>query len=123
MREGRLKPGDILVLIAVFTLGSGIRISELTSALKHLKFRQADRRHHHACFSGVSTGGNGHVTPEALAGGPVGKVLEGDEIEIMIDCERLEGSIDLSEAAANIRSREGARMLELPSAASRSEAP
>ena len=45
-----------------------------------------------ARFSGVSTGACiGHVSPEALAGGPVGKVREGDQIEIVIDRERLTG--------------------------------
>jgi dihydroxyacid dehydratase/phosphogluconate dehydratase len=47
-------------------------------------------------FSGVSTGACiGHIAPEALAGGPVGKVLDGDNIQIIIDTNRLEGSVDL----------------------------
>ena len=37
-------------------------------------------------FSGVCTGACiGHVGPEALAGGPIGKVRDGDLIEIVID--------------------------------------
>jgi dihydroxyacid dehydratase/phosphogluconate dehydratase len=49
-----------------------------------------------ARFSGVSTGACiGHVTPEALAGGPLAKVREGDTIEIAIDCVNLEGSVNL----------------------------
>ena len=49
-----------------------------------------------ARFSGVSTGACiGHVTPEALAGGPLGKVREGDQVEIVIDRVRLEGSVNL----------------------------
>ena len=39
-----------------------------------------------ARFSGVSTGACiGHVGPEALAGGPIGKLRDGDVIEIVID--------------------------------------
>ena len=37
----------------------------------------------------------GHIGPEALAGGPIGKVLDGDLITIVIDRNRLEGTIDL----------------------------
>jgi dihydroxyacid dehydratase/phosphogluconate dehydratase len=49
-----------------------------------------------ARFSGVSTGACiGHIGPEALAGGPIGKVLDGDRIQIVVDRKRLEGSIDL----------------------------
>jgi dihydroxyacid dehydratase/phosphogluconate dehydratase len=35
------------------------------------------------------------VGPEALAGGPIGKVRDGDIIRIVIDRTRLEGSVDL----------------------------
>ena len=49
-----------------------------------------------ARFSGVSTGAClGHVSPEALAGGPIGKVLDGDQIEIIIDREKLTGTVNL----------------------------
>jgi dihydroxyacid dehydratase/phosphogluconate dehydratase len=49
-----------------------------------------------ARFSGVSTGACiGHVGPEALAGGPIGKVLDDDRIQIIIDRNKLEGSVDL----------------------------
>ena len=46
--------------------------------------------------SGVSTGACiGHVGPEALAGGPIGKVQDGDLIEIIIDKNNLVGSVNL----------------------------
>jgi dihydroxyacid dehydratase/phosphogluconate dehydratase len=35
------------------------------------------------------------VGPEALAGGPIGKLLDGDIIEITIDRNRLDGTINL----------------------------
>ncbi len=67
-------------------------------------------------FSGVSTGACiGHIAPEALAGGPVGKVQDGDIIQIIIDCNKLEGSVDLigeSKTPTNQRSIElGTRIL------------
>jgi dihydroxyacid dehydratase/phosphogluconate dehydratase len=47
-------------------------------------------------FSGVSTGACiGHVSPEALAGGPIGKLRDGDRIRIIIDRVQLAGSVDL----------------------------
>jgi dihydroxyacid dehydratase/phosphogluconate dehydratase len=95
--DERLKPGDILVLICRGPMGSGMEeIYEITSALKHLSYGKEIAVITDARFSGVSTGACiGHVSPEALAGGPIGKVAEGDLIEITIDCKRLEGSVHL----------------------------
>lgn len=93
----RIKPGDILVLICRGPMGSGMEeIYQITSALKHLDFGKHCAILTDARFSGVSTGACiGHISPEALAGGPIGKVLEGDSIEIRIDRMRLEGSVNL----------------------------
>ena len=88
-------------------------IYQITSALKHLRFGKEVALLTDARFSGVSTGACiGHVTPEALAGGPVGKVREGDLIEIVIDRNRLEGSVDLvGEEGRYFGPEEGARVL------------
>jgi dihydroxyacid dehydratase/phosphogluconate dehydratase len=68
---------------------------QLTSALKHLPFGKHVALITDARFSGVSTGACiGHIGPEALAGGPIGKLQDGDIIRIVIDCRKLEGSID-----------------------------
>jgi dihydroxyacid dehydratase/phosphogluconate dehydratase len=68
---------------------------QLTSALKHLPFGKHVALVTDARFSGVSTGACiGHVGPEALAGGPLGKLREGDRVRIAIDRARLEGSLD-----------------------------
>jgi putative YjhG/YagF family dehydratase len=93
----RLKPGDVLVLICRGPMGSGMEeIYQITSALKHLSFGKQIAVVTDARFSGVSTGACiGHVGPEALAGGPIGKVRDGDRIQIVIDRNRLEGTIDL----------------------------
>jgi dihydroxyacid dehydratase/phosphogluconate dehydratase len=78
-------------------MGSGMEeIYQITSALKHLAFGKHVAVLTDARFSGVSTGACiGHITPEALAGGPIGKVLEGDLIEIVIDRNHLRGTVNL----------------------------
>jgi len=93
----RLKPGDILVLICRGPLGAGMEeIYQITSALRHLSYGKEIAVVTDARFSGVSTGACiGHVGPEALASGPIGKVLEGDVVEIIVDRNRLEGSVNL----------------------------
>jgi dihydroxyacid dehydratase/phosphogluconate dehydratase len=69
---------------------------QVTSALKYLDFGKHVAVVTDARFSGVSTGACiGHVSPEALAGGPVGKVLDGDTIQIVVDRNRLEGTVNL----------------------------
>jgi putative YjhG/YagF family dehydratase len=93
----RIKEGDIIVLICRGPMGSGMEeIFQITSALKHLSFGKHVAVLTDARFSGVSTGACiGHITPEALAGGPIGKVLEGDIIEIVIDRINLHGTVNL----------------------------
>jgi putative YjhG/YagF family dehydratase len=94
--DKRIEAGDVLVLICRGPMGSGMEeIYQITSALKHLSFGRHVAVVTDARFSGVSTGACiGHVGPEALAGGPIGKVLDGDRIQIVIDRKRLEGSVD-----------------------------
>src|SRR5262249_27256539 len=93
----RVKPGDIIVLICRGPMGAGMEeIYQVTSALKHLSFGKHIAVLTDARFSGVSTGACiGHIGPEALAGGPIGKVRDGDTIQIIVDRNMLEGSIDM----------------------------
>ena len=93
----RVKPGDVMVLICRGPLGAGMEeIYQITSALKHLSWGKQVAVITDARFSGVSTGACiGHVGPEALAGGPIGRVRDGDLVRIVIDRVRLEGSVDL----------------------------
>ncbi|HEV3262523.1 MAG TPA: YjhG/YagF family D-xylonate dehydratase [Gemmataceae bacterium] len=110
----RIQPGDVLVLCCRGPMGAGMEeIYEITSALKHLSFGKQVAVLTDARFSGVSTGACiGHVGPEALAGGPIGKLRDGDRIQIMIDRNRLEGSVDLvGEGDTLFGPEEGARML------------
>ncbi len=93
----RVEPGDVLVLCGRGPLGSGMEETyQLTSALKHLPWGKEVAVLTDARFSGVSTGACiGHISPEALVGGPLGKLRDGDRIRIVIDRIRLEGSVDL----------------------------
>lgn len=109
-----LKPGDILVLCCRGPMGSGMEeIYQITSALKHLSFGKQIAVLTDARFSGVSTGACiGHITPEALAGGPLGKVRDGDVVEILVDRNRLEGSVNLlGEDGGPVSVEEGNRLL------------
>ena len=95
--ERAIHPGDVIVLMGRGPMGSGmVETYEVTSALKHLPWGKAVALITDARFSGVSTGACiGHVGPEALAGGPLGRLREGDTIQILIDRVHLTGSIDL----------------------------
>ncbi len=92
-----LSPGDVLVLICRGPMGAGMEETyQITSALKFLPWGKTVAVLTDARFSGVSTGACiGHIGPEALAGGPIGKVRDGDLIEIVVDRETLTGTINL----------------------------
>ncbi len=91
-----LKAGDIVVLMGRGPMGTGMEETyQLTSALKFLDYGKHVAVVTDARFSGVSTGACiGHVGPEALAGGPVGKVRDDDLIRIEINRETLEASVN-----------------------------
>jgi dihydroxyacid dehydratase/phosphogluconate dehydratase len=114
-----IQPGDVIVLMCRGPLGAGMEETyQLTSALKHLSFGKQIALITDARFSGVSTGACiGHVGPEALAGGPIGKLRDGDLIEILIDRNQLTGSLNfVGEVCSDGSTRrfsadEGARIL------------
>ena len=89
--------GDVIVLIGRGPMGCGMEETyQVTSALKYLSFGNQVALVTDARFSGVSTGACiGHVGPEALAGGPIAKVRDGDEIEIVVDRINMTGSVNL----------------------------
>ena len=97
IKQGQIKAGDILVLAGIGPLGTGMEETyQVTGALKHLPFGKHVALLTDARFSGLSTGACiGHVSPEGLAGGPIGKIVDGDTIRIHMDLKRIEGSIDL----------------------------
>lgn len=91
-----VEKGEIIVLIGCGPAGTGMEETyQLTSALKFLPWGKLVPVITDARFSGVSTGACiGHVGPEALAGGPIGRLRDGDAIRIVIDRNDLSGRID-----------------------------
>jgi putative YjhG/YagF family dehydratase len=109
-----IRPGDILVLMGRGPMGAGMEeIYQITAALRYLEFGKHVAVLTDARFSGVSTGACvGHVSPEALDGGPIGRVRDGDLIQIVVDRVNLVGSIDLIGAdGVEFGPDEGARVL------------
>ncbi|MEE3651730.1 MULTISPECIES: YjhG/YagF family D-xylonate dehydratase [unclassified Brenneria] len=96
IKQGHVHKGDIMVIIGGGPSGTGMEETyQVTSALKHLPYGKYVSLITDARFSGVSTGACvGHVGPEALVGGPIGKLRDGDMIEIIIDRRELSGSIN-----------------------------
>jgi putative YjhG/YagF family dehydratase len=117
VKKASIKPGDIMILCCVGPLGSGMEETfQVTAALKHLSWGKHVALITDGRFSGVSTGACiGHVGPEALAGGPIGKLLDGDMIEIIIDRNKLEGHINLIGDANSVQeersTKKGTRLL------------
>lgn len=97
-----IQAGDVIVLIGRGPMGSGMEETyQLTSALRYLPFGKEVALITDARFSGVSTGACiGHIGPEALAGGAIGRVREGDTIQIEVDTVNLQGSLDLVTGAS-----------------------
>jgi len=92
-----IQPGDVVVLCCRGPMGAGMEESyQVTSALKYLPHARNVPLLTDARFSGLTTGPCiGHVSPEALAGGPLGKLRDGDRVRVEVDTLRLRGSIDL----------------------------
>lgn len=107
-------PGDVMVLMGGGPLGTGMEETyQVTSALKYLSYGKEISLITDARFSGVSTGAClGHVGPEALAGGPIGRLRDGDLVEIRVDVTALEGTVDLvGTAAGPLSAAEAAELL------------
>jgi xylonate dehydratase len=115
--KGRAKdpvtPGDVIVLIGCGPLGTGMEETyQLTSALTYIPWGKKVPIITDARFSGVSTGACiGHIGPEALAGGAIGRLRDGDLIEIVIDRERLEGRINFTGTGERVYDAEEARRI------------
>src|SRR5208283_68084 len=97
IKKGEIAQGDVIVLICGGPAGAGMQeIYQITAALKQLPHCKDVAVLTDARFSGVSTGACiGHISPEALAGGPIGKVRDSDTIEIVVDRGALAGSVHL----------------------------
>ena len=114
IKSGQVAGGDVVVLICGGPAGAGMQeIYQITSALKQLPACKNVAVLTDARFSGVSTGACvGHISPEALAGGPIGRVQEGDQIEIIIDRGKLTGSVNLvGDSNGSFGAEQGSRRL------------
>ena len=114
IKANAIAPGDVLVLICRGPMGAGMEETfQLTGALKYLPFGNRVAVVTDARFSGVSTGACiGHVSPEALAGGPIGKLRDDDLLEIVIDRGTLEGSVNfVGENDVAVSPEEAAQLL------------
>jgi len=114
IKGNRIQAGDVLVLAGIGPMGTGMEETyQVTGALKYLPHGKRVALLTDARFSGVSTGACiGHIGPEGLAGGPIGKILDGDVIRVAIDRTKGEGSVDLvGEGAVKFSPEEGAKRL------------
>ncbi len=114
IKQNRIQSGDVLVLTGIGPMGTGMMETyQVTGALKHLPHGKQVALLTDARFSGVSTGACiGHIGPEGLAGGPIGKVLDGDTIRIVIDRNQIEGTIEfVGEGTRRFSPEEGAKIL------------
>lgn len=100
-----VKPGDVMVVAGCGPMGTGMEETyQVTAALKHIPWGKEVALLTDARFSGLSTGACiGHVSPEALAGGPLGRLRDGDIIEIIIDRRTLEATVDLVGTDGEVR--------------------
>jgi putative YjhG/YagF family dehydratase len=115
IRANQIQAGDVMVLAGIGPIGTGMEETyQVTSALKYLPFGKHVAVVTDGRFSGVSTGACiGHVGPEALAGGPIGRVRDGDVIRIVIDCNKNTGAVDLvGERGRQFDPAEGASLLK-----------
>ncbi|MCB1095085.1 MAG: YjhG/YagF family D-xylonate dehydratase [Verrucomicrobiae bacterium] len=106
--DDAIRPGDVMVLIGLGPVGCGMpETYQVTAALRYLPFGKQVALITDGRFSGVSTGACvGHISPEAFAGGPIGKLRDGDRIRVRIDCKALEGSVDYLGEMAELLARE-----------------
>ena len=120
IKTGLIKENDVMILTCCGPLGAGMQeIYQITAALKALPFGKHVAVLTDARFSGVSTGACiGHISPEALAGGTIGKLHDGDQIEIIIDRKNLIGAVNFvgtsngtmsPEVAAELLAERGSR--------------
>ncbi len=114
LKHGRIRAGDVMVLAGIGPMGTGMEETyQVTGALKYLPHGKHVALITDARFSGVSTGACiGHIGPEALAGGPIGKLVDGDVIRIVLDRFKMEGSVDfVGEGSRRFSSEAGASIL------------
>ncbi|MDB4500775.1 YjhG/YagF family D-xylonate dehydratase [Akkermansiaceae bacterium] len=106
--DDRIRVKDIMILAGIGPMGAGMpETYQVTSALKYCDVGKEVALVTDGRFSGVSTGACiGHVSPEALAGGPIGKLRDGDPVRVWVDTKTLEGRIDYLGDVSELEKRE-----------------
>jgi xylonate dehydratase len=115
IKNQQIAAKDIIALIGCGPSGTGMEETyQVTSALKHLSYGKYVTLITDGRFSGVSTGACiGHIGPEALADGPIGKLRNGDIVQVKIDCRNLQATIDFIGAdGKEFGAVEGTKLLE-----------
>ena len=110
-----VREGDVIVLIGTGPSGTGMQeTAQITTALRYLPWGKRVALITDGRFSGFSSGACiGHIGPEALDGGPIGRVCDGDLIDIVIDRGTLTGTINLVGAdGAVFEPEDGAALLQ-----------
>jgi putative YjhG/YagF family dehydratase len=99
--ERPIRTGDVIVLIGAGPSGTGMQeTAQITTALRYLPWGKHVALITAGRFSAIATGASiGHVGPEALDEGPIGRVRDDDVIEIVIDRVALTGRVTLVGAA------------------------
>jgi dihydroxyacid dehydratase/phosphogluconate dehydratase len=92
-----VREGDVIVLIGMGPSGTGMQeTAQITTALRYLPWGKHVALVTDGRFSGFSSGACvGHVGPEALGGGPIGRVRDDDLIEIVIDRHTLTATVNV----------------------------
>jgi putative YjhG/YagF family dehydratase len=92
-----VRAGDVVVLIGNGPTGTGMQeTAQITTALRYLPWGKDVALVTDGRFSGFSAGACvGHVGPEALQGGPIGRLRDDDLVEVVVDRRSLTGSVDL----------------------------
>jgi putative YjhG/YagF family dehydratase len=117
IKQRTIVPGEVMVLIGIGPSFGMPETYQVTSALKHVDDGGRIPLVTDGRFSGVSTGPCiGHVTPEASAGGPIGRLRDGDRIRIEIDTVGLTGRVEVLDSIDGRPPHPGlaARQADLP---------
>ncbi len=106
--DDRIQKGDVMVLIGIGAVGAGMpETAQITFALKYLSHGKHVALITDGRFSGVSTGPCiGHISPEAITGGRIGKLRDGDTVSIEIDTRGLCGTVDFVGSLEELDKRE-----------------
>jgi dihydroxy-acid dehydratase len=103
--HGGIGPGDVVVIRNEGPAGGpGMReMLAVTAAINGAGLGEHVALLTDGRFSGATHGFMaGHVAPEAVRGGPIGAVRDGDEITIDVDARRLDVALDEGEIAARV---------------------